>query len=70
LIGYRGPINADGVEWLFELEATAPLLHWLSHNLHPSDALTDTELAQYEELKAKNLVLSVRIPFLIYCVLS
>jgi len=44
------PLDADALEWPFQYEEARPLLAWICSCLRPSNVLSPSHLAQYEQL--------------------
>uniref|UniRef100_A0A0E0HQ09 HAUS augmin-like complex subunit 3 N-terminal domain-containing protein n=1 Tax=Oryza nivara TaxID=4536 RepID=A0A0E0HQ09_ORYNI len=51
-LGFDGedPLDADALEWPFQYEEARPLLAWICSCLRPSNVLSPSHLAQYEQL--------------------
>ncbi|KAJ1258347.1 hypothetical protein BS78_10G068300 [Paspalum vaginatum] len=51
-LGFDGedPLDADALEWPFQYEEARPLLTWICSCLRPSNVLSPSHLAQYEQL--------------------
>ncbi|KAG2604694.1 AUGMIN subunit 3-like [Panicum virgatum] len=51
-LGFDGedPLDADALEWPFQYEEARPLLAWICSCLRPSNVLSLSHLAQYEQL--------------------
>ncbi|KAK7310235.1 hypothetical protein RJT34_07622 [Clitoria ternatea] len=58
-LGYEGweALDPDSFDWLFNYEDTRPSLHWICSNLRPSNVLSLSELAQYEQFKQEGKLL-------------
>ncbi|OEL25747.1 AUGMIN subunit 3 [Dichanthelium oligosanthes] len=60
-LGFDGedPLDADALEWPFQYEEARPLLAWICSCLRPSNVLSPSHLAQYEQLVEEGRLLEV-----------
>lgn len=63
--GYEGAdaLDPDSFEWPFQYDDARPILDWICSSLRPSNAVSFSEISQYERFLEEEKLLEVSLSF-------